>query len=44
MTTLIKGGTVITATDASRADVLIDGEKIQAIGTAQRLRRQIPKA
>ena len=33
MTTLIKGGTVITATDASRADVLIDGEKIQAIGT-----------
>ena len=33
MTTLIKGGTVVTATDMSRADVLIDGEKIQAIGT-----------
>jgi dihydropyrimidinase len=33
MTTLIKNGTVITATDMSRADVLIDGEKIQAIGT-----------
>ena len=26
MTTLIKNGTVITATDMSRADVLIDGE------------------
>jgi dihydropyrimidinase len=33
MTTLIKNGTVITASDMSRADVLIDGEKIQAVGT-----------
>jgi dihydropyrimidinase len=33
MTTLISNGTVVTATDMSRADVLIDGEKIQAIGT-----------
>ena len=33
MTTLIKGGTVVTATDMSRADILIDGEKIQAVGT-----------
>src|SRR5216684_8437224 len=33
MKTLIKNGTVVTASDASRADVLIDGERIQAIGT-----------
>jgi len=33
MTTLIKNGTVVTATDMTRADVLIDGERIQAIGT-----------
>ena len=32
MKTLIKGGTVVTATDTTRADVLIDGEKIAAIG------------
>jgi len=33
MTTLIKNGTVVTATDMARADVLIDGERIQASGT-----------
>src|SRR5271170_8223297 len=33
MTTLIKNGTVVTAADMARADVLIDGERIQAIGT-----------
>src|ERR1039458_6235680 len=33
MTMLIKGGTVVTASDATRADVLIDGERIQAVGT-----------
>jgi dihydropyrimidinase len=33
MTTLITNGTVVTATDMARADVLIDGERIQAIGT-----------
>jgi dihydropyrimidinase len=33
MTTLIKGGTVVTASDMSRADVLIEGERIQAVGT-----------
>ena len=32
MTTLIKNGTVVTATDMTPADVLIDGERIQAIG------------
>jgi dihydropyrimidinase len=32
MTTLIEGGTVVTATDMTQADVLIDGERIQAIG------------
>ena len=31
--TLIKNGTVVTATDMARADVLIDGERIQAVGT-----------
>src|SRR5215468_2717684 len=33
MTTMIRNGTVVTATDMTRADVLIDGERIQAIGT-----------
>src|SRR5258708_3821997 len=33
MTTLIRNGTVVPATDMARADVLIDGERIQAIGT-----------
>src|SRR6266516_6763770 len=33
MTTLIRNGTVVTATDMTRADVLIDGERIKAIGT-----------
>src|SRR5512132_297575 len=33
MTTLIRNGTVVTATDMTQADVLIDGERIQAIGT-----------
>ncbi len=32
MRTLIKGGTVVTAVDRCRADVLIDGETIEAIG------------
>jgi len=32
--TLIRGGTVVTATDLYRGDVLIEGEKISAIGTA----------
>ncbi|MBM4434954.1 MAG: dihydropyrimidinase [Chloroflexi bacterium] len=29
---LIEGGTVVTATDTYRADVLIDGEKVAAVG------------
>ena len=32
MTTIIKGGTVVTADDNKRADVLIVGEKIAAVG------------
>jgi dihydropyrimidinase len=32
--TLITGGTIVTAADTYRADVLIDGEKVAAIGTA----------
>jgi len=31
--TLITGGTIVTAADMYKADVLIDGEKIAAIGT-----------
>jgi dihydropyrimidinase len=31
--TLIRGGTVVTATETVAADVLIDGEKVAAIGT-----------
>jgi dihydropyrimidinase len=31
--TLIRNGTVVTATDTLNADVLIDGEKVAAIGT-----------
>src|SRR5213594_1462151 len=33
MRTLIKGGTVVTATDQYRGDVLIEDEKIAVIGT-----------
>ena len=32
-TTLIRNGTVVTATDLYRGDVFIDGEKIAAVGT-----------
>jgi dihydropyrimidinase len=31
--TLIQGGTVVTAADTMRADVLVDGEKVAAVGT-----------
>src|SRR3989449_6584753 len=34
MTLLIKGGTVVTATDLYKGDVFVDGEKISAVGTA----------
>jgi dihydropyrimidinase len=34
MRTLVAGGTVVTATDTIRADVLVSGEKVAAIGTA----------
>ena len=30
---VIRGGTVVTAADATLADVLIDGETIAAVGT-----------
>lgn len=33
MRTLIQGGTVVTAADTTRADVLVDGEKVVAVGT-----------
>ena len=33
MKTLIKNGTVVTATDTSRTDVLIENEKVAAIGS-----------
>ncbi len=33
MKTLVAGGTVVTASEAFKADVLIDGERIAAIGT-----------
>ena len=33
MKTLVKNGTLVTATDTARADVLVDGEKIAAVGT-----------
>jgi dihydropyrimidinase len=31
-TTLIKGGTVVTATETLQADVLIEGERVSTIG------------
>src|SRR5205809_7779715 len=34
MTLLIKGGTIVTATDQYRGDVFVDGEKISTIGTS----------
>ena len=33
MLKVIRGGTVVTATDTTKADVLIDGETIAAVGT-----------
>ena len=33
MKTLIKNGTVVTASDTNRTDVLIEGEKVVAIGS-----------
>jgi dihydropyrimidinase len=34
MTLLVKGGTVVTATDQYTGDVLVDGEKVAVIGSA----------
>ena len=34
MRTLIQGGTVVTAAETMRADVLVDGEKVVAVGTS----------
>ena len=34
MTLLIKNGTIVTATDQYKGDVLIEGEKNSTIGTA----------
>ena len=34
MTTLIKNGTIVTACDTYRGDVLVDGERIATIGTS----------
>ena len=34
MTLLIKGGTIVTATDQYKGDVFVDGEKISTIGTS----------
>ena len=34
MTLLIKNGTIVTATDQYRGDVLVEGEKISTIGTS----------
>jgi dihydroorotase-like cyclic amidohydrolase len=33
MRTLVRGGTVVTATDTNAADVVIEDEKVVAIGT-----------
>src|SRR5919204_5207893 len=33
MKTLIKNGTIVTASDTAKADVLVDGEKVAAIGS-----------
>ena len=33
MKTLLQGGSIVTASGVTRADLLIDGEKIAAIGT-----------
>jgi dihydropyrimidinase len=34
MRTLIKNGTVVTATDQYKGDILVEGETISVIGTA----------
>ena len=33
MSVLIKGGTIVTATDLYQGDVFVDGERITTIGT-----------
>ena len=40
MRTLVRGGTVVSASHASVADVLIDGEEIVAVGDGRRRRRR----
>src|SRR5258706_9477870 len=37
MSTLITGGTVVTASDTYRADVLIEGEKVASVGKGLRV-------
>ena len=39
MKTLLKGGTVVSAAGSRAADVLVDGEKIAAVGEGTFLRR-----
>ena len=39
MRTLIRGGTVVNPTGPQQADVLIDGEKIAALLSPDRMRR-----
>ncbi|HET8681221.1 MAG TPA: dihydropyrimidinase [Micromonosporaceae bacterium] len=38
MRTLVAGGTVVTASDAFRADVLVDGERVAAVGALDGVR------
>ena len=41
MRTLIKGGTVVTATETTRADVVIEDEKVAAMGTGIPVRADV---
>ena len=42
MTTLIRNGTVVTAQETRKADVLIEGERISQVGRGPRRRLRLP--
>ena len=39
MKKILRGGTVVTGSDSLRADVLIDGEKVAAVGSTEEIAR-----
>ena len=44
MKQILRGGTVVTGSGSFRADVLIDGEKVAAVGTGEEMERLAPES